>query len=1828
MTISINNMKHNIGTAAVPAIAPVAVNEEFVLDGVVSTLVLPAGPYIKVEVSGLHLVLFGQELSGDFSFEKVTDVGDDGVFGGTNVGTVHNADTTVTRITLANVGLRLGTADRDFVIVSNGHGELVIVGASGGTAGGVYGDIAATVAVDIPNVAVGGTFELQLNTTTSEQTIGENEHEVTLAAQSLKVTGTGVFLQVFGQRLEGNFTFEKATDLGADGVVGGTGMNADSTVIAIAFKDVSLALGDGTTTFVTIKIDEGAVLVTNKGIAATITASVELSPALASDFVFTGSVTLELNNSLVAVDRTIEVGDLGSVTIDLPAGPYLRVQAGSPGHPVVVDVLGQHLEGVFSFEQLTTVKKTKVIRIGFTEVELFIGDDGGTPGNSAKTDDVGVWIEHGEGSLLITQLGIAGAISGTPTITLPDFSITTDLTIEFNRLHVPVNETFTFQSASGPVTKLLDLQAGPFLRVTAYNTTVTIDGHELTADFFFEQANRATTTAAITTAPATLGGSITGADWLAAKFAVGQTVTISDLAGTWTVTAVNATTLTLGNGAMLPSLSGATKTIASTLKVTKIGVAHLTYDGGALGGIENARGALVVLPKTGGGTGIAGVVLGDASAASSTFALHASIGLGINTTLADVDERIVVNGTPIVIKAKASENFTFLVNDLDFNFGDVLEIRGDFRLSGDSFVGTGLEIFVGKGPSVFPAVDPVTNTPNANAGEPNPDAIGLLIKNASIDFSRQPASTSAEGLYWLYATGTLDLIGLDGLKVSGTVTFGVNTTSLARTVTTSTGPVTLSPGVFSFIGSNIVFEVPGVFSVGGTLALTRQPNGTLEIGLVGATVSVTVNGTELFELSGSATFQISPATGFKLQTFKVNGFSVFGEPGIDAPDNSAPVLFPTADLANPVNGGKLTPADLLALSGDGDGLWVQFNDRNGAGLKELSITDPNAEFEVLINGTVTTAITVNGAAQRVLGKLNTFRYSFTVPGVLPTDGIVQIRFLPGTFSDQSGIGGAGVTNFGETEQFFLVPNENAKPRPTASLASPGSGEAITALDLNARRYIDITFTSYSGDAIDKGSITDALPEFKLTGDGVADLAVDALTGAPILVGAPLLISGLADDATTVTYRFFFKDKDKSNTIDLFKPGTVTVEFLRNDVAGYFFRTVGAETNPDNGSPNSGGETPPGSARRSRSTPPLREPSPATSRSSSGRCRSQPDDRNRRRRLLRRDARPDDRHRRRPGGARHGQAQPTGPGATTTTSNVGAAGVERPHRRPARHPRHLRPRGRRLRPAVRQVPHRGVPGKFGLRVSSLEAVVPDVVDRHAEGIEIKYDPAGDRDPGARQDQQRHRLLPEAQRARASIKPYDPTIGHNVDDTGQTTGVIPGPRRPPERLHDRHRRARVRDRQPDGAAAPAGPRAGAGTTPPATPPAAQSKITLRLDPRVRRHPDRRPELLRQLRRREPGRLQRRRSSSPPAASKLFPGKPFSATITDRQTADDVNPDGTPERRGAPDRADASRTARSTSFQVERRHARAPARHVRHASPPATSSSTRAPGDNEELVSFDVGRREGQDRLARDRRRGAQLRLPRRRHLRDEAGLRRLPERRVGDRRQLQVAALAADPDRRDRDPVGRTSRQHPEDFVLTLSASVTGIKGIAGARVLAARSRASGSSRRCSPQGKFPIIDIDSIGVTVKGKHVRRHDRRRARRRHPQARHELHIIGTFDNTTPVVKRVFFVGIQGGFTHGRAWAASRSASACPSSARCPAFINVELPSGIMLVPQIGLVAQRLRRRRRVLQDAAVDRRPVRAARPEFGLPTAVTADTVARALQQQVAQPGAARSSEPRD
>ena len=104
-------------------------------------------------------------------------------------------------------------------------------------------------------------------------------------------------------------------------------------------------------------------------------------------------------------------------------------------------------------------------------------------------------------------------------------------------------------------------------------------------------------------------------------------------------------------------------------------------------------------------------------------------------------------------------------------------------------------------------------------------------------------------------------------------------------------------GRFGFAVTNAVFEVAGVFRLQGSLGLSRQPDGTLDLTLANASVTVTIGGTDVATLRGFGSFSISPTTGFHMNSFKVSGFNLFptsSSPAIAAPGTTS--LFPTVDL--------------------------------------------------------------------------------------------------------------------------------------------------------------------------------------------------------------------------------------------------------------------------------------------------------------------------------------------------------------------------------------------------------------------------------------------------------------------------------------------------------------------------------------------------------------------------------------------------------------------------------------------------------------------------------------------------------------------------------------------------------------------------------------------------------------------------------------------------------------------------------------------------------------------------------------------------------------------
>jgi hypothetical protein len=107
-----------------------AVDETITVGTAAVNVKVPAGPYLRVEGTGLVLSVAGQTLTGNFAFEQAT-----------------RADTTtLTKVSATNVTLNLGDGTTTFVSLTQGEGFFVA------TATGLAGRLSGKVSVNVPGV--------------------------------------------------------------------------------------------------------------------------------------------------------------------------------------------------------------------------------------------------------------------------------------------------------------------------------------------------------------------------------------------------------------------------------------------------------------------------------------------------------------------------------------------------------------------------------------------------------------------------------------------------------------------------------------------------------------------------------------------------------------------------------------------------------------------------------------------------------------------------------------------------------------------------------------------------------------------------------------------------------------------------------------------------------------------------------------------------------------------------------------------------------------------------------------------------------------------------------------------------------------------------------------------------------------------------------------------------------------------------------------------------------------------------------------------------------------------------------------------------------------------------------------------------------------------------------------------------------------------------------------------------------------------------------------------------------------------------------------------
>ena len=197
-------------------------------------------------------------------------------------------------------------------------------------------------------------LDLHFNTRTTDY-IHEAEKTVEGVTSSVKTTvkanvvqllnsdrsaGVKLALEVLGQRIEGNFTFEQVVDPVTEARTVKASVENLNTRFGADQAHVELIDGDGLFLFM------------DSGIAAKANGTLQLSAG--SDLSIEGDLSLKINTSGSAVSETFSRG-ISNTELELPAGPYFRLE----GQSVALIIADQEIRGnlfLYSFSGISMLE--------------------------------------------------------------------------------------------------------------------------------------------------------------------------------------------------------------------------------------------------------------------------------------------------------------------------------------------------------------------------------------------------------------------------------------------------------------------------------------------------------------------------------------------------------------------------------------------------------------------------------------------------------------------------------------------------------------------------------------------------------------------------------------------------------------------------------------------------------------------------------------------------------------------------------------------------------------------------------------------------------------------------------------------------------------------------------------------------------------------------------------------------------------------------------------------------------------------------------------------------------------------------------------------------------------------------------------------------------------------------------------------------------------------------------------------------------------------------------------------------------------------------------
>ena len=336
----------------------------------VLSLVLDAGPYLKVTGNPVTLTIGDLSLTGGISVTQETRAG------GVRV------------VTVVVTGLALDLGE--------GIGVVTLGGAMVVSPAGLAAHLELTAGLDFGSgITLSGDFYLDVNTGTAAVLVPDGLGGTT------RVEG-GPFVQVVAAPLVITF--------GTGGPVLSASVSVRSATGAGGTRTTVIAVSGGTFTLPSVQATpvlsgvNGILVLAPDGLAGRVSGTLTLAAGtLPAGVALAGTFGLAINRTSREVHESVTL-DGTTVAMDLPVGPFLRVS----GEGVSLTVAGQTLTGNIALEQSGSGLTATTV-IAFTGVRLALGDG---------TTEL-VRIENASGAFILKSGAVIGRLSGTVVVSMP-----------------------------------------------------------------------------------------------------------------------------------------------------------------------------------------------------------------------------------------------------------------------------------------------------------------------------------------------------------------------------------------------------------------------------------------------------------------------------------------------------------------------------------------------------------------------------------------------------------------------------------------------------------------------------------------------------------------------------------------------------------------------------------------------------------------------------------------------------------------------------------------------------------------------------------------------------------------------------------------------------------------------------------------------------------------------------------------------------------------------------------------------------------------------------------------------------------------------------------------------------------------------------------------------------------------------------------------------------------------------------------------------------------------------------------------------------------------